>query len=315
MVRAQAVAPQISSSVSAANTEDDKALDDAVTAELAMALARGGYDSLPEPPRKMLTFSLISTSVHNSVIGWTQLTTPVLAYRFNPHWSVDVSVPAFFSVNTYVSETSKPKGSAPPVTTYSLETMHHLVGDTALATRYTTDFGNAFTYTGSATLSLPTGADSVGLGNGQVTYNFNHRLDYDVTPWFSPFVETGVGDTSSLMDREIQRGYTTVGHIAHFQMGAQVLLPFHAGFTASAYENLPIGDQKIYRQVRKGRTWVQQAVGVSLAEDNGFDTMVDVPLRRNTVVSGFYSHSTRLNYDTTGISIMVSFRNPFRRTY
>jgi len=274
-----------------------------------MAVAREGYD--PEQfqlrDRKVLTFSLISSSIHNSVLGWTQMTTPVVAYRFNRHWSVDLSVPAFFSIHSYVAQT------IPPATTYKLETLRHLVGDTAIATRYTTDFGRAFTYTGSATMSLPTGADSYGLGNGQVTYNINHRVDYG-TRWAAPFVETGIGDTSSLVDREIQRTYTTIGHIAHFQAGSAFLLPFRSAFTASAYENLPIGDQKIYRPVRVNHAWVERAVGVSLAEDNGVDTILEIPVNRNVIVSGFYSRSLRLKYDTSGVSVTFSLRNPFKHS-
>jgi len=288
-----------------------------------MAVAREGYDpeQLQLPDRNVLTFSLISSSVHNSVLGWTQMTTPVLAYRFNRHWSVDLSVPAFFSIHSYVANTTTtsppPPGSAgtssTTSTTYKLETLRHLVGDTALATRYTSDFGRAFTYTGSAIMSLPTGADSYGLGNGQVTYNFNHRVDYG-THWAAPFVETGIGDTSSLVDREIQRTYTTIGHIARFQAGSQFLLPLRSAFTASAYENLPIGDQKIYRPVRVNHAWVERAVGVSLAEDNGIDTILEVPINRNVIVSGFYSRSLRLKYDTTGVSVTFSLRNPFKHS-
>lgn len=276
-----------------------------------MAVAREGYDPERFQPqdRNVLSFSLISSSIHNSVLGWTQMTTPVVAYRFNRHWSVDLSVPAFFSIHSYVASTA-PTSST---TTYKLETLRHLVGDTSLATRYTTDFGRAFTYTGSATMSLPTGADSYGLGNGQVTYNLNHRVDYSAH-WVAPFVETGIGDTSSLIDREIQRTYTTIGHIAHFQAGSQFLLPFRSAFTASAYENLPIGDQKIYRPVRVNHAWVERAVGVSLAEDNGVDTILEIPLNRNVIVSGFYSRSVRLKYDTTGVSVTVSMRNPFKHS-
>ncbi|WP_263411347.1 hypothetical protein [Terriglobus tenax] len=307
-------------SISQAPTADDSALDDAVAAELAMAEVRNGYqlESLPEPSRHVFTFRLISSSVHNSALGWTQMTIPVIAYRFNQHWSMDLSVPAFLSVHAYAAKAApaSPSGGNGPAapTTYSLKSMRNLMGDTSIATRYTTDFGRAFTYTGSATLSLPSGADSVGLGNGQATYNLNHRLDY-IFSRVAPFAETGIGDTSSLVDRQIQRNYTTVGHIAHFQAGAQFLLPFRAAFTASAFENLPLGDQKIYRQFRRGNSWTQQAVGVGLAEDNGFDTILDVPLNRTMSVSGFYSHSTRLNYDTTGVSVILSLRNPFHRSY
>jgi len=253
------------------------------------------------------------------------MTTPVVAYRFNRHWSVDLSVPAFFSIHSYVASTATTAAPPPPgstsalstisTRTYKLETLRHLVGDTSLATRYTTDFGRAFTYTGSATMSLPTGADSYGLGNGQVTYNLNHRVDYS-THWVAPFVETGIGDTSSLIDREIQRTYTTIGHIAHFQAGSEFLLPLRSAFIASAYENLPIGDQKIYRPVRVNHAWVERAVGVSLAEDNGVDTILEIPLNRNVIVSGFYSRSLRLKYDTTGVSVTYSLRNPFKhRSY
>ncbi|MBW8747255.1 MAG: hypothetical protein JF584_06790 [Acidobacteria bacterium] len=334
VARAQGLSAQVpasttvNSSITDSSSTADDALDDAVAAELAMAVAREGYDPERFQPqdRNVLSFSLISSSIHNSVLGWTQMTTPVVAYRFNRHWSVDLSVPAFFSIHSYVASTTTTAAPPPPpgststpstisTTTYKLETLRHLVGDTSLATRYTTDFGRAFTYTGSATMSLPTGADSYGLGNGQVTYNLNHRVDYS-THWVAPFVETGIGDTSSLIDREIQRTYTTIGHIAHFQAGSQFLLPFRSAFIASAYENLPIGDQKIYRPVRVNHAWVERAVGVSLAEDNGVDTILEIPLNRNVIVSGFYSRSVRLKYDTTGVSVTYSLRNPFKhRSY
>ena len=83
------------------------------------------------------------------------------------------------------------------------------------------------------------------------------------------------------------------------------ILPRHT-FESDAYEQLPIGDQKIYGPSRHGKATV--VIGHAVTEDNGFTNALDVPLDSHTTLSGYYSRSLRLHYDIVGIGITYVMR-------
>jgi hypothetical protein len=121
-------------------------------------------------------------------------------------------------------------------------------------------------------------------------------------------VELGVGDSSSLINPLVTRNFTSLGPLAHFQTGVALPLFWGLSFDSSAYEQLPIGDQKIYQNVtRRGQTSLVVS-GRSVTEDNGFTNSLDVPLDGHTTLSAYYSRSLRFHDDVVSFGITYVLR-------
>ncbi len=130
----------------------------------------------------------------------------------------------------------------------------------------------------------------------------------------SPLVKTAVhgGDPNwgRLVAAAGRSGAAFVLGGAHFQIGSAIDLFRGSSFSADAYEQLPIGDQKIYQSIRNGKIVVTVVAGSNVNEDNGFINSLDIPLDRHTTLSGYYSRSLRLHTDTAAASITYTFRAP-----
>ena len=253
------------------------------------------------PLQRGFNASLISSSQHDSGAGWSSTLSPSVAYRLNPHVSFDTSVP----VVLYALSTVLGGSAARPTSTQKISRL--TFGDVALAGHLDLPVGETFFYTLTPTVTFPSGNSSLGLGAGQVTYDFNNHFEAELP--LNPFVEIGIGDNSALVNRRVRRGQNSVGLVSHFEAGGALDLPRDIAFAVSAYEILPIGSQTVYstRTVRK-RT-VTRATGVTgLAEDNGFNTSLDIPLQRHVVLSGFYNRSLRQHNDTVGFSFTLLAR-------
>ena len=246
--------------------------------------------------------SLGTTSQHDSSSGWSSLLTPDVAWRFSRRYSADVEVPVYAYVNVLVTGGTKLRP------TYTPATRHFTLADTSLSGHYQIS-PRIFDYDFTATLGLPTGDKSIGLGAGEVTYNLNNHFERSAGI-FSPDIELGIGDSSQLFDQRIRRGYTTVGELAHFQAGTSVDLPLGTSFSAEAYEELPLASQILYSTTGRGRKKVTTATNKGVAEDNGFLTTLDIPLNPHTTLSGFYNRSLRNHIDTAGFSFTFFLRTP-----
>lgn len=244
---------------------------------------------------------LITTSQHDSAVGWSSVLSSQLAYRFNRHFSLDASVTLFW----YIDIISAGGTVAKPVTVHTRR--HNVFSDTAVSAHYETPLGEHFAYTFTPTISLPSGNNEFGLGADQITYDFNNHFEANMP--FSPFVEFGIGDASSLVNRRIRLNQSSVGILSHFEIGASVDLPYNLAFNASAYEQLPLGDQNIYETTVVKKKPVTRVVGTGLAEDNGFSTTLDIPISAHVTLSGFYNRSLRQTEDTAGFSFTWLMRS------
>ena len=249
-------------------------------------------------------FSLGTTSQHDSSNGWSSLFNPDFAWRFNKHFSADTNVPIYDYINVLVTGGTKAKP------TYTTQTKRFVPGDTAINGHY--EVNPAFlSYTGTASLGLPSGSKTDGLGAGQVTYSVNNHFekDFDI---FSPDIEIGIGDSSSLSNSRVRKSYTSVGTLAFFQAGVSVDLPYRMSFEAEAYEDLPIGAQTLYSTTGKGKKKVTTATSTGIAEDNGFTNSLDIPVASHVTLSGFYNRSLRSHIDTAGFSLTFILKAPPR---
>ena len=100
------------------------------------------------------------------------------------------------------------------------------------------------------------------------------------------------------------------GPLSHYQVGVGVALPFGASFDAAAYEQLPVGDQKIYALASgaAGRRGELVVTGRKIAEDNGFINSLDVPMGGHMTFSAYYNRSLRYHSDTVAVGYTYVLR-------
>jgi hypothetical protein len=254
------------------------------------------------PLVKGFNASLVTAGQHDSSDGWSSVETPVVAWRFDERFSLDVSVPLF----TYINVDANVGTKAKPV--YAYKTKRFAAGDTLLNGHYAWH-RDWMDYVGTVTLGLPSGNTAYGLGAGQVTYAVNNHFEHGLN-WVTPDVELGIGDANSAFGARVKKSYVSVGTLAYFQAGVGVDLPLKMNFDAEAYEELPIGASTIYSTTGKGKKKVTTATTTGAAEDNGFNTSLDIPLVRHVVLSGSYSRSLRNKIDTAGVSLTFLLRAP-----
>lgn len=256
------------------------------------------------PVARGFNASLGTTSQHDSSNGWSSLLTPNVAYRLNRHISVDAGVPMYLYINidANIGKKAKPVYAYSPKKAVFGDTTLSFEGDASVVT---------IDYNGTFSLGLPSGNTDYGLGAGQVTYNFNNHFEKSVFR-FTPDIELGFGDTSSLVDQRIVKSYVAVGPMAHFQAGTAVELPLHSSFEADAYEELPLATDIVYSTTGKGKKRVRTSTNKDTAEDNGFITLLDIPLNRHVTLSGFYNRSLRDHDDVAGFTFTFLLKAPPR---
>jgi hypothetical protein len=239
------------------------------------------------------------TGLHDSGTGYSTLFTVDAAYSFNDTYSVDVDFPL------YLYRLAPSLAPNPPPS----QLLVPLQGDPGDVTvgMHGQWINRVFDYLGTFSFTAPTGDESYGLSTGRFTVDYTNHFEH-AFGIVTPDIEIGVGDSNSLANSTITEDYTSLGPLAHFQAGASVDIFRGTTFSADAYEQLPLGDQKIYQSVRHGRTFVTEVTGANVSEDNGFITSLDIPLDRRTTLSGYYSRSLRLRADMAAASITYTFR-------
>ena len=275
-------------------------------AQAAPAALNGEPD--PFPPVLGVNLTATDTAQHSSVTGWSYFLEPTLSYRFNKNLAVNASVPYFFVTKNFVPVKSG------GTTTYPLISATNLLGDTTAALNFECvpgDFGESFIATGA----FPTGNSEFGLSANVPTYNFTNHLEYSIGI-FSPDIEVGEGNSSTLVGRAVKKSYTAVGPAANFQAGSGIDLG-RLGLDLEAYELMPIGNQNVYgtvtRKNKKGKLVTKQVLeGSGVAEDNGFTAELTVPLRHGLELSGQYQRSLIQGYDIVSSTISWIVRQPHR---
>ena len=240
-----------------------------------------------------ITFS----GYHESTTGWSTLAMPAVGYTINDIFSVDATIPIYL-YRLAASRRLHPKPDA------VLVNQRGELGDGIFAL-HAQFLPSAFYYQATGSFTVPTGDEVYGLTTGRVTFDVNNHFERSYRR-FTPNLEIGAGDSTTLVNRDVNKTYTSLGPLAHFQTGLTVDLFRRASFEADAYEQLPIGDQKIYSAYRKGRPTV--VTGYNVTEDNGFTNALNIPIDGHTTLSGYYSRSLRRHVDTVGFGITYVLR-------
>jgi hypothetical protein len=237
--------------------------------------------------------------IHDSVVGDSTLVTPTVGYSFNDIFSVDATIPIYM----YRLAESR---SARPRPTQLLVNQRGELGDVVVG--FHTQFvPRPFLYQANFAVTVPTGDEAYGLTTGRCTFDLTNHFEHTFGR-LTPNLELGVGDSSYLVNRLVSKNYTSLGPISHFQLGLGVELIRGISFETDAYENLPIGDQKIYGPSRHSKATV--VTGRSVTEDNGFTNFLEIPLDRHTSLSAYYSRSLRLRIDSAAFGVSYVLRAP-----
>lgn len=236
---------------------------------------------------------------HNSAIGWYSVATPAISFTFSPHYSVDASASIYFH---RLVENLAP--NAPP--------NEHLVLDAVDASDTLLGFHATFNPrsiqdTVSAFLTLPTGNASEGLGTGRVAFDFtNHTERYYKQLGF--LLDLGAGDSSTLSNNIVTKDYSSFGALAHFQSGT-VFWWRNSYLETLAYEQLPIGSQKVYTSYSPTETNPSPVIETSsVSEDNGLTAVVGIPITSKLTALSYYNRSLRHHTDTVSFGMTYVLR-------
>ena len=246
---------------------------------------------------------LTVSGLHDAVTGWATLGQPAISYSFNDIFALDASIPIYMYrlAGTHVAN---PKPDA------LLQTQRAELGDTVIS--FHAQFvPHIFNYEATVSATAPTGDVSYGLSSGRATFDLSNLFEHPFA-FITPSIELGVGDSTTLANRLVIKDYTSLGPLAHFDVGVAFSLPLGASFQVNAYEQLPIGDQKIYQTVKRGKTTTLVVTGHSVTEDNGFTNSLDIPLDRHTTISTYYSRSLRLHDDILSVGVTYVLRGTAR---
>jgi hypothetical protein len=222
---------------------------------------------------------------------------PAVSYAINDTFSVDATIPIYFF---RLAESTKTH----PKPNDLLVPQRGELGDAILS--FHGQFApRLFLYEPTLSFTAPSGDEVYPLTTGRVTFDLNNHFERTFGR-LTPTLEIGAGDSTTLINRQVNKTYTSLGPLAHFEVGCAVNLLRTVSFESDAYEQLPIGDQKIYSAYRKGHPVV--VTGFNVTEDNGFTNSLDIPLDRRTTFSSYYSRSLRRHVDTVGVSMTFLLR-------
>jgi hypothetical protein len=240
-----------------------------------------------------VTFS----SAHDSTTGWATIFNPAIGYNFNDVFSVDATIPIYM-YRLAESRSTHPRPNA------QLVSQRGEPGDIIFGLH--AQFVPAtFLYQATFAFTAPTGDEAYGLSTGRMTFDLSNQFQRTYGH-FTPLLEIGAGDSTTLVNRTVNKTYTSLGPLAHFQVGLSLDVVRSIVFETDLYEQLPIGDQKIYGRSRNGKSIV--VTGYNVTEDNGFTNVLDIPFGTHTTLSGYYNRSLRRHTDTAGVGITYVLR-------
>ncbi len=293
------------------------ATDTVVSANSAAAASSSGPASNPaEASDRGFTFSSNFSGNHDSSSGWSSVIDSSVRYDFNKVFGVELGMPYYLAHNGYSSTVVARINTTPP-----LITTYNALGDLYLKLHFAapeTSFGYSATITGTA----PTGDTSSGISTGRPTFDLNNHFEHSFA-FLAPFAELGIGDSSALINHRVRRPYTTLGPVSHYKAGASFDFLKFFNFEGSAYEDLPIGDQKVYshlflpsktgRLVRtingKTRRFARATVdtGQGILEDNGLSSTLSINVGSHIALTGSYERSLRQSMDTVAFGMSFTF--------
>ncbi|MFY9585721.1 MAG: hypothetical protein WAR21_14635 [Candidatus Acidiferrales bacterium] len=238
-------------------------------------------------------------------------------YNFNKYFGIDVGLPVYF-----VRGAAPATGSGAAQRTSSSGDLGNVYADVRLSLD-----NRIAPYSSTFTATAPTGSVNKGRSTGHFTYDWDNRIEHEIFDRVTPYVDAGLANSIS-DTRFFKRPYITLGHLAHFEAGADVKIWKSLTFTASAYDIVPWGQQRVISRfvrpgatgtgaVRHGRVFeisAQTQGSASLDRDNGYSAGFSFSLTRFLDLSAGYAHSVPLHLDTIsfgiGFNLTALFQKP-----
>lgn len=256
-----------------------------------------------------LTFS----GVHDSLIGWYTVATPAVSYTFSRHYSSDASV-SIYPTRQVLNPPSAADPTSGELPTLNLVTVMGEVGDTFIGLHGSFN-RRAHHNTATAYFTLPTGDRSSGLGTGKVTFDFSDHLEQTFKRT-SFLLDVGAGDSSGLFNNIVTKDYSSIGALAHIQMGVTLWLPGSNYIQSVAYDQIPFGTQTVYSAVGlPGAPGSTVITGEKVGEDDGITTSWGIPLSDHLAITGYYSRSFHQQTNTTSFGMTYLVRGTLRRKW
>lgn len=247
-----------------------------------------------------------SATSGSDVYEWTTTT----GYTFNKHFSVDLGVPILFV-----------HGTTSTGTTTSTSGLGNVLGQLQFV-----DKNPVVNFGAVATVALPTGSSSKGLGTGRVTGDLTGQVAKPIGR-FTPFLSAGIAN-SRLDSLYWRLPYVTLGPLAHFEGGITFALAPPLTISASLYDVTPWGAQKVYSRVvtktaggggatKHGRVYLANALTTgdsSIDRDNGFNTDLDFHPWRYVTFDAAYTHSVHFQTDIFSFGVGFNLTPLLRRS-
>jgi len=262
------------------------------------------------------TWYTSATGSHDSISGWSSIIESSVRYDFNNKFGVELGVPYYIVHSGYDSTKVVGINKTP-----ALVSSYNSLGDTALTLHFAAP-GSWVGYRSTLAGTAPTGDTSSGISTGRATFDLNNHFEHS---WgrITPFAELGIGDSSALVNKAVKHPYTTLGPLSHYKAGSYFSVLKVFSFEISGYEDLPIGDQKIYSHLfraskngtivrvvngKKRRFQsVQVDTGQGILEDNGLTNSLTISLGPHIALTGTYQRSLRQSFDTASFGVAYSF--------
>ncbi len=253
------------------------------------------------------------TGTHSSAGGWSTELTNSVHYDFNKHWSVELGLPVYLLHSGTNPDTVVKANETPP-----LDTTYNALGDVVLTVGFALP-GSRLGYNLTLAGTGPSGSRDTGISTGRPTFDMNNHFEHDFH-WLTPILEIGFGDSSSLINKQVRRPYTTLGPMAHAKVGVSRDIFRGWNFEVDGYENMPVANQTIYSRIlrrskngkitRLGKDGklhhfqiAHVAVGQSLAEDNGISPVVSKDISQHLGLTVTYDRSFRQHLDTLAMEL------------
>lgn len=219
--------------------------------------------------------------------GWISDVNSTAGYNFGEHFGVYFGVPYYlFHPSTTKTGLTAASGLGNPYLGFNVSKKLSLVN-----------------FSTGINASAPISSSKKdGLSTGRVTFDWSNHIDHDFG-FVKPFATFGVAN--SVPDsRYFFRPYTSLGKLAHFEIGPEFDLGDKFSVTISGYDIAPWGTQKIFSR-GKSAAGGETTGGAALTRDNGVNLGFDYNVTRTMDAYAGYSRSTALSANT--FSVGVSF--------
>ena len=276
------------------------------------SFAQAPAGSAPAASSEQAAGPTLNTSFNGSadsgsnVFDWTTTT----GYIFNKHFSADLGIPVLFV-----------HGTTSTGATTSNAGLGNIFGQFNFVEK-----NPALNFGSVATVALPTGDTSKGFGTGRVTADWTSQVAREFGR-FTPFFSAGLAN--SIFDSRYWRNrpYVTLGDVGHFEGGTSFDLGHSLTLSASAYDIVPWGTQKLYSRIvgkgaagggksNHGRVYQDNALttgGSSIDSDNGYNADLDFSPWKYVDLDFGYTHSVHFQLDAFSFSLGFNLSPLLRR--